>query len=82
MDLFFVMAPGAESTCPCFTLDNKDDGGAVASPSAALSGMTIMPSLSAADASWGVVGLREDVRLRLPPRAHLVRAGVCLTCRL
>jgi hypothetical protein len=71
------MAPGAESTCPSFTLDNKDDGGAVASPSAALSGLTIMPSLSATDASWGMVGLMEDVGLRLPPRTHLVCVGVC-----
>ncbi len=49
--VLFNMTPGADTPCPCFTLDD-DDEDVVEVISAAAASLTIVPLAS--DASWGV----------------------------
>jgi hypothetical protein len=77
------MAPGAYTTHPHFTLDNKDDGGAVASMLAGLLALTLLPSLSMADASWGMVGVEGGRQTPAASRrASCLRGGMSVLLAL
>ena len=58
------MTSDEDAVRPRFTLDSDDEGEhTVASVAAALTTLTILPSVSTADASWNKIGVLDEGRL-------------------